>query len=489
MGLFSSIFSFVAKAVAAINPVTAILAVAVGFAVSRSIKKKKAKAAQSAKSISGVLVSKTGTNEAIPVVYGERRIGGVRVFLDNSGTDNIYLHIVEVLCEGPIQGVRKVFFNDELVGTALASDTTVDYSAGSTDYSGVAATKIFKGDQTARISSSESLLGQNPSSNWPSAAVGNNLAYVYTILKWDQDLFGSGVPNITYTVEGKKIPGTLGNAHDTGLIYKTNPVFCIYDYLINPLYGKGIEVSSIDAAALSGTFYDSANYTAQSVQKTTNSADGNEVRYIMNAVVDTSQPMIDNLEDLLNNCRGGLITNEKYKFILDKPVDTSSAITIDDNAIVGNITMQLANKKTLTNRIKGTFPNAEGSLNFQDDIAILQNATLKTADGVDLTQEIVINSLSSKTQMLRIMNEELNQTRQSTVLECTVDPSKIDVGVFDVVKFTNTTFGQTNKLYRVLTTILNEDNTVTLNMREYDANVYWDNNKTFITNNKDDTDY
>tara|TARA_B100000035_G_C20811177_1_gene469944 strand:- start:105 stop:734 length:630 start_codon:yes stop_codon:yes gene_type:complete len=209
----------------------------------------------------------------------------------------------------------------------------------------------------------------------------------------------------------------------------------------------------------------------------------------MNAVVDTSQPMIDNLEDLLNNCRGGLITNEKYKFILDKPVDTSSAITIDDNAIVGNITMQLANKKTLTNRIKGTFPNAEGSLNFQDDIAILQNATLKTADGVDLTQEIVINSLSSKTQMLRIMNEELNQTRQSTVLECTVDPSKIDVGVFDVVKFTNTTFGQTNKLYRVLTTILNEDNTVTLNMREYDANVYWDNNKGIITNNKDDTDH
>ena len=87
------------------------------------------------------------------------------------------------------------------------------------------------------------------------------------------------------------------------------------------------------------------------------------------------------------------------------------------------------------------------------------------------------------------MNEELNQTRQSTVLECTVDPSKIDVGVFDVVKFTNTTFGQTNKLYRVLTTILNEDNTVTLNMREYDANVYWDNNTGIITDNKNDTDH
>ena len=37
--------------------------------------------------------------------------------------------------------------------------------------------------------------------------------------------------------------------------------------------------------------------------------------------------------------------------------------------------------------------------------------------------------------------------------------------------------------------MLKREHTISLNMREYDANVYWDNNKTIIVNNKDDTDH
>ena len=39
----------------------------------------------------GVLVNKTSSNAPLPVIYGQRKIGGVAVFLETSGTDNEFL--------------------------------------------------------------------------------------------------------------------------------------------------------------------------------------------------------------------------------------------------------------------------------------------------------------------------------------------------------------------------------------------------------------
>ena len=100
-----------------------------------------------------------------------------------------------------------------------------------------------------------------------------------------------------------------------------------------------------------------------------------------------------------------------------------------------------------------------------------------------------LNHTTNKEMAERIALEEINQSRQSGIVEVDVDPSLIDLTVGDVVTFTNATIGQTNKTYRILQTVVKPDNIITINMKEYDNNVYWDNNKTFITSNKDDTDH
>jgi|TARA_B100000035_G_scaffold147026_1_gene125315 hypothetical protein len=486
----ASLFSKVVTSVLSLNPITAFAAVVFGFMIAKSIKKAKKKQQQAARGISGVLVTKQGTNASIPVVYGERRVAGARVFIEASGTDgdtkNAYFHMVETIAEGPIEGLQEIYFNDTLVATSSDNGATIDYSAGSTDYSSHAATKFFDGSQTTRISGT--LLGQSISSNWPSGAVGKEISYAYTVLKWNQDKFGSGVPTITYVIKGKKVPA-LNAEHDASLSYSANPARCIYDFLINPHYGKGIPKSLIDADASSSSFKTVMDYCDESVQKNTDASQGNQTRYETDAVLDPDVSLLDNLEDLLQTARAGILTGDKYKLIVDKPESTSNLTVLDDDSIVGNITFQQSNKKTLANRLRCTFPNRAGTLNYQDDIAILENSTLQTADGSTLSKDIILEAVADKDRVNRILNEELNQSRQSGLLEVTVDPSKLDLGVFDLVKFTNSTFGQTNKIYRIMQTILNEDNTVTLNMREYDANVYWDNNKSIITNNKDDTDH
>ena len=50
----------------------------------------------------GALLNKQSNNAQIPVIYGERKVGGTRVFVESSGTDNQYLYIALVLCEGEI---------------------------------------------------------------------------------------------------------------------------------------------------------------------------------------------------------------------------------------------------------------------------------------------------------------------------------------------------------------------------------------------------
>ena len=63
----------------------------------------------------GILVNKQSNNACIPVVYGERKVGGTRVFVETSGTDNTYLYVALVLCEGEINSIEEIRVDDKVV--------------------------------------------------------------------------------------------------------------------------------------------------------------------------------------------------------------------------------------------------------------------------------------------------------------------------------------------------------------------------------------
>ena len=68
--------------------------------------------------IRGVTVSKDSNNNSIPIVYGKRQVGLTRVFVESSGTDNQYLYVAGVLCEGGGSGITaidEVYVDDKLV--------------------------------------------------------------------------------------------------------------------------------------------------------------------------------------------------------------------------------------------------------------------------------------------------------------------------------------------------------------------------------------
>ena len=111
--------------------VTSTLAIVVGAALvigttALATKAMRAKAmrAQAAGAIQGTLVTKSGSSVSIPVVYGLRRIGGHRSFIGSNGATNVNLHVVESLCEGPVEACEAIYFNDELVATCSTPGST-----------------------------------------------------------------------------------------------------------------------------------------------------------------------------------------------------------------------------------------------------------------------------------------------------------------------------------------------------------------------------
>ncbi len=89
--------------------------------------------------IKGVTVSKDSNNNPIPVVYGKRQVGLTRVFVESSGTDNQYLYVAGVLCEGGgagITAIDEVYVDDKLVtfDGALTDGTVRGVSSADTNF-------------------------------------------------------------------------------------------------------------------------------------------------------------------------------------------------------------------------------------------------------------------------------------------------------------------------------------------------------------------
>ncbi len=399
----------------------------------------------------GIMVNKTGSSQSIPVIYGKTRTGGTRVFAETDGTvgdvNQAYLHMAFVIGEGEVNKCSAIYFNDAEAATcsSAGSSDSGDWSYNSPWDDGKVQVYFRPGTD------SQTEIGQLASAgdSWDPHFKG--IAYAYVRLEYDEDTWINGVPTITFDIEGKKVPST---SDGVTLSYTNgdNPANCVLDYLTNTRYGKGIDPDDIDLAS----FEAARDY-----------CDG---RFHCRGNVNTAASIYGNLLDLLTSCRGYIAFGNKYKLIIDK---ASSEVPFDitkDN-IIGNVEYTLSGKANLVNKITAKYLNE--TKKYKDDIKVVASSTLKTQDNeLDLEVDIPLPFTKTEDVVEQLLIEEINQTRQShqISLKCTVDA--IDLQVGDLVNVTNETFGITEKLFRVLNTVIEPNNEVALSLIEYDADVY-----------------
>lgn len=452
--------------------------------------KKAQKAAKKAQDTQkGLLVNKESNVEPIPVIYGQRRVGGIRVFVSSDGREvlpgdpdytslytqyysdydantdiyagltttptNKYLYVAVVLCEGRVENITDIHLDDIPITDPK--------------WQGKVVTQIYTGleDQVAAPLLRES------NERWTSNHRLRGVAYIACRFEYDPNVF-NGIPEVTAVVTGRRVydPRTAGQSSTdpTTWAYRNNPALCLLDYLTNTRFGKGLPYSAIDIAA----FTEAANDCDASV--TLYDGGGSGKLFESNIVLDTGETIFDNVNRFLLAMRAFLPYSQGvYQLRIDKSRSTVMNFNIDN--IIGGITVKGESKQDKFNRVTVKFANPDN--NWQDDAAIwppagsaLESQYLSEDGGVFLYDEIELDAITNYYQARDLARIFLLRSRNALRcgFQCTSDALQLAVG--DIVTVTHATPGFVAKPFQVDEIAINTDGTCTLSLLEYDSTIY-----------------
>ena len=460
MGFFIPILTAIAKSV--------ITGIAISKAISWLAPKPEIPEFQQDTQAQGVLVNKQSNNANIPVVYGTRKVGGVRVFLETSGTDNQYLYGALVMCEGEINAISSIIVDDNTVtfSGSFAHGTTIT-SNDSRFGTNIRIQPFFGTDDQVASSLLTTL------SSWTSNHRLRGLCYLAFRIEWSNDLF-TGIPNIQAIIQGRKVSTFDSSSNETTGQFSTNPAFCLLDYLRNERFGKGIPLTDIDIPS----FY-SASQVA--VTQVTPFSGGSQINlFDCNAVIDTGQKLIDNTRTILKGMRGFLpYTQGKYKLIIE--TTGSSVLTLNEDNIIGGIKVSSSRKNEKFNRVQVNFVNPDK--NFQSDTIVYDtdHSTLKTADGGFLQEGVVdLPTITNPYQALEFGEIVLKRSRDNLGLQLTANYQAMNLAIGDLVAVTHSITGFSSKVFRVMGMAINPSFEVSLSFIEHDDSWYTFSEKTEV---------
>lgn len=414
----------------------------------------KAKKAQ--KGARGSTLNKNSNIEPLPVLYGERRIGGTRVYLSSrnvsGGDKNEYLYIALALCEGEVQSIDDI----EIDGNPITGMNT----PGDRFYNLLTIEKYLGTDtQTASPILKES------STAWTNDHRLQGVAYIAIRLKYYYKSF-SGVPEITAVVKGRKVYDPRTST--TG--YSTNPALCIRDYLTSTRYGKGLASGFIDETA----FIQAADDCDDSVVFYTGAP--SDKIFECNTLIDTEEEIFANLQSMLQGCRGFLPYSQgKYGLVIDKSSEPVFGFTTD--TIVGGIQIKGESKADKYNRVICRFINP--AANWQEDTAVYppagsaeEEAFLAEDGGTLLQGEFILDTITNYYAARDFARIFLRRSRNAMRVSFNASSEALQLSVADVVTVTHPTPGFAAKPFQVEEITLNYDGTCGVSLLEYDSTIY-----------------
>ena len=174
----------------------------------------------------------------VPLVYGEVRVGGSFMFWGSSG-NNEFVHFIVALAGNECEAINEVWLNETCIPND-ALDAGGNVISGR--YNGVVRIKKYLGTDSQTVDSDLNAEFSEVDTDFRLRGI----SYVYVRLKFNQDAFPSGIPNVSAVVKGKKIYDPR-----TGLTrFTTNSALFCRDYLTDTLDGFGADPAEIDDTVL-----------------------------------------------------------------------------------------------------------------------------------------------------------------------------------------------------------------------------------------------
>jgi hypothetical protein len=363
------------------------------------------------------------------VVYGSARVGGQIVYLESSGADDKYLHLIVVFAAHESRRIQAIYFGDEAAATEISIGSKT-YTIAS-EYAGLLDVHVELGDQT---SVDAGMLAMIPD-NW---TVNHKLlgqTYVYLRLTYNKDAY-NGIPRISAQVDGKN------DVYDpaTGVTgWTDNHAACTRDYMIWAR-GYNLDVADLNEASFLEGAQISNEVPATSGVK----------RYTVNGTfkINTRPPAI--LEDLL---RAGAATcvnaQGSWYYIAGayKAPDTDAYYTPDD--LVGAISFAAgAPKNERVNYGKGVFISPDHNYELVDFVPIAINNYI-AKDGEVLEQDYSFPFTNAGTMARRLTKIYIEKNRYGLSATITGRPYMFKHKVGDRIGLTVPSLGWSRRVFRV----------------------------------------
>jgi hypothetical protein len=363
------------------------------------------------------------------IVYGEVRKSGTLVFAHVTGSKNEFIHLIVAVAGHEIEAIDDIFINDEIVALDGSGVAT------SAPYAGLIRIKKYLG--TDAQTADADLISEAPSF-WTSAHRLRGIAYIYARLKFSNDAFPGGLPNVSAIIRGKKVydPRTATTS------YSRNWALCLGDYLLDTNLGLGVDPTRINNAA----WIAAANIADEDI---TLNPSGTEKRYTTNGVV-SSAALPGDVLPVLVDAGAGFLGYIGGKWIIHAGAYRTPTITLNENDLRGAITIQTkVSRREIFNGIKGVYTSPLNQWQVSDFPPVV-NATYTSQDGgTRIWRDIELPFTTSPATAQRVAKISLERARQqiTVTLPCKFTAFRVQAG--DNVMLTNARMGWVNKVFEV----------------------------------------
>lgn len=428
-------------------------------------------------------------NNKLPVVYGHAWTGGIVTDLSIT-TDNQTLYYVFALSEvtntesSSVGGADTITFGDVYWGGKKcifdATDLTkvIKLRDPSTnqdqDISGYMNIYFYKNGSNQPANSSQSAISVMQATDltykWDSSKLMTNCAFAIIKLKYSQsrNLVGLNATNFEIT-NARSAPGD-----------------CFLDYLTSTRYGASIPLANIDTTSLTAL----NSYSNAPIGYTTYTGGSSTIsRFAFNGQLDTAQKIMKNIQSMADCCDCLVKYNEitgLWGVIVQTPT-YSVAMDINDSNMIGPIVVSPIDISNSFNIIEVKFPDGSQQDSFNAatfDLAELNPSLMFPNEPVN-KQSVSLYLTNNNVTAQYIANRMLEAAREDLQLQCEINYIGLELEAGDIVTVTNTNYGWSAKLFRILKVIekFGDNGTVTasLSLSEYNPAVYDDYDVTQFT--------
>mgnify|MGYP001193927301 CR=1 FL=1 len=401
----------------------------------------------------GYQVAGIGPAQDHAIIYGQTRVGGVIVFKETTDS-NKYLHMVVAIAGHECEEITSVFFNDEVL--------TLDGSGNATapeKYNGKA--RVIKHLGTTTQAADNTLINES-NGKWTTNHRLQGICYCYIRLEFDADAYPNGEPAISFLVKGKKVY----NPNTTSTGWSDNAALCLRDYLTSDY---GLDTDDID-----DTFFGAAANICD--ENVTLAAGGTEKRYTCNGSFTTAEKPADVIDDLLT-ALGGTIWYAQGTWRVKAGAYTSPVLSLNEDDLRSSVKISTRHsRRDNFNTVKGVFKGSETNFMPSDYPAVTSQTFINVDNGEESVLDFELPFTDTNTRAQRIAKMALFRNREQLTVSAVFGLKAFQVQVGDIVQFTNTRAGFSDKTFEVVNWSFKPETDQTLNvemsLREISSSVF-----------------